>query len=155
MRKKAQASTEYLIILAVVIVIALIVVSVMGGIPGIGVGAGSRASASYWATADVAITSYAITDDSAQDDASIIIRNNLRDSINLTSISLGGTSLSITATTLAPGGTITKTSTNIGNPCGGAAQPFSASVSISYTNLETGASYTFTGDGTKLEGTCA
>jgi uncharacterized protein (UPF0333 family) len=34
--KKAQTSTEYLIILAVVIVIALIVVGVMGGIPSLG-----------------------------------------------------------------------------------------------------------------------
>ena len=34
--KQAQGATEYLIILAVVIIIALIVVGVMGGIPGIG-----------------------------------------------------------------------------------------------------------------------
>lgn len=36
MEKKAQGVTEYLIILAVVIIIALIVVGVMGGIPGMG-----------------------------------------------------------------------------------------------------------------------
>jgi hypothetical protein len=35
MAKKSQTATEYLIILAVVIIIALIVVGVMGGIPGI------------------------------------------------------------------------------------------------------------------------
>ena len=34
MAKKAQTATEYMIILAVVIIIALIVVGVMGGIPG-------------------------------------------------------------------------------------------------------------------------
>lgn len=34
--KKGQTATEYLIILAVVIIIALIVVGVMGGIPGLG-----------------------------------------------------------------------------------------------------------------------
>ena len=34
MANKAQTATEYLIILAVVIIIALIVVGVMGGIPG-------------------------------------------------------------------------------------------------------------------------
>ena len=41
--KKSQTATEYLIILAVVIVIALIVVSVMGGIPSIGGGASNNA----------------------------------------------------------------------------------------------------------------
>ena len=35
MAKKSQTATEFLIILAVVIVIALIVVEIMGGIPGI------------------------------------------------------------------------------------------------------------------------
>jgi len=45
--KKGQGATEYLVILAIVIIIALIVVGVMGGIPGVGSGAKSRASASY------------------------------------------------------------------------------------------------------------
>jgi len=59
--KKAQGATEYLIILAIVIIIALIVVGAMGGIPGIGTGAKSRASASFWQTSDIAIPSYAVS----------------------------------------------------------------------------------------------
>ena len=42
MSRKSQTATEYLIILAVVIVIALIVISVMGGIPSIGGSASSN-----------------------------------------------------------------------------------------------------------------
>ena len=39
---KSQTATEYLIILAVVIVVGLIVVSILGGVPGIGGGAGAN-----------------------------------------------------------------------------------------------------------------
>ena len=42
--KRSQTATEYLIILAVVIVIAIVVVSVLGGIPRLGDGSSQRAS---------------------------------------------------------------------------------------------------------------
>ena len=74
--KKAQTATEYLIILAVVIIIALIVVGVLGGIPGIGKGAASRTSAAYWQTSDIAIPSYAIGQDGSADDLNLTVRNN-------------------------------------------------------------------------------
>ncbi|RMF54879.1 class III signal peptide-containing protein [Candidatus Woesearchaeota archaeon] len=147
--KKGQTATEYLIILAVVIIIALIVVGVLGGIPGMGGGAGSRTSASYWATADVAFTSYSI---SATGSDTLVVRNNLRDGITVTSILLNGTALYGTDFQLAPGTSTTITSDLINCTAG---QSFSYSVQINYTNSVTSASYTFTGDGTNLEGTCA
>ena len=59
--KHAQTATEYLIILAVVIIIALIVVGVLGGIPGIG--AGDKVKLTVLATEEVGLTHSAFTDD--------------------------------------------------------------------------------------------
>ncbi|MEE9525830.1 MAG: hypothetical protein V3V78_04465 [Candidatus Woesearchaeota archaeon] len=147
--KKAQGATEYIIIVGVVIVIALIVVVAMGGIPGIGKGASGRASASYWATADVAITDYAI---SASGSDTVIIKNNLRKTINVTVVSVGGTDLESGTTSLAPGGSHTYTGAAAACTAG---QAFSYAVDITYTDTKTDATYSITGDGNKLEGTCA
>lgn len=149
--KKAQAATEYLIVLAVVIIIALIVIGVMGGIPGIGAGARGRASAAYWGSADVAIPSYA---NSASGGITLNLKNNMRNTITITALTIDGDApASGLPLTLAAGGTgslsITPTTACT------AGQAFSSDVSITYTDSATGASYTFTGDGTKLEGTCA
>jgi hypothetical protein len=153
LRSKAQAATEYLIILAVVIIIALIVVGVLGGIPGIGTGARSRASASYWQTADIAIPSFAAF--AASDDLNVSIRNNLRNRITLTSVSVGGGTQACSETSLAPGQT-TKCSDDDGAvSCSGEGDAFSFSVSVSYTDTTTGGTHTFTGDGNQLDGRCA
>jgi hypothetical protein len=149
MNKKAQTATEYLIILAVVVIIALIVVAVMGGIPGIGRGAGSRASASYWATQDVAISSFGI---SAASDDSITIKNNMRNSIILHDISINGQDLESSSTTLGVGGSNTYTGAVAACTAG---QGYSYDVSITYEDSKTGLNSTLTGDGNKLEGTCA
>ncbi len=147
--KKAQGATEYLIILAIVIIIALIVIGVIGGIPGIGTSAASRASASFWASADVAITDYAI---SAAGTDTVIIKNNLKNAIDVTVISVNSVDLEASTSTLGAGGT--KTYTGAVAACT-AGQSFSYDVTLTYTDKKTGASYTYTGGGVKLEGTCA
>src|SRR3989344_2667669 len=84
-QKGAQASTEYIIILAAVIVIALIVIGVMGGIPGIGVVGRGKALTSYWKTQPVGIDAYAI----AQNGKFVFrIKNNLRTNITLQNIGI-------------------------------------------------------------------
>lgn len=147
--KKAQGATEYIIVIAVVIIIALIVVGVLGGIPGIGKGATGKAVAAYWASADVAITDYAI---SASGDDTVIVKNNLRNPITLSVVSVNSVDLESSTTTIAPGGSTTYTTDFVNCT---AAQSFSYAVSITYTDTKTSASYTFTGEGNKLEGTCA
>ncbi|MBU2561191.1 MAG: hypothetical protein KKD17_02755 [Nanoarchaeota archaeon] len=149
MRKRAQAATEYLIVLAVVIIIALVVVVVMGGIPGIGKGATGRASAAYWDSADVAITDYAI---SASGTDTVIIKNNLRNQIVLTDVVVNGVDLESSTSTVAVGGSKTYTGSIAACTAG---QSFSHAVSVYYQDSATSAYYNFTGDGTKLEGTCA
>lgn len=150
MFKKAQGATEYLIILAVVIIVALIVVGAMGGIPGIGTGARQRASASYWQAADIAIPSYAVS--AATDTLDINLKNNLRNSISAVAVTVGGTALTCSETSLAPG---QSTDCSGSMTCASAGDSYSYDVSVAYTDDETGASYTFTGEGHKLEGKCA
>jgi hypothetical protein len=150
--RKGQASTEYLIILAVVIVIALIVIGVMGGIPGIGTAGQSRTSASYWATADVGIISHSVT--TGTDTATIIVRNNIPNQIQITALTLDGSAMDPVPSTLAPGSTNTFNLTGA-TICSNAGDSYSLAVSVTYTNTATSAGYTFTGEGTKLDGTCA
>lgn len=152
MNKKAQTATEYLIILAVVIIIALIVVGVLGGIPGIGRTSGSRASAAYWSSADIAITNYAF--DAAGTTNVIKMRNNLRNQITVTNVEVGGTNVITAAQAISSGETKDMViASHI--DCGDAGDSFSYEIIITYTDSGTGASYSFTGDGNKLEGSCA
>ncbi len=151
MDKKGQGATEYLIILAIVIIIALIVVGAMGGIPGIGTGARSRASTSFWQTADVAIPSYAVT---ASDDNMVLdVRNNMRNSVSSLTVTIDGDSATCNQASLSAGQTTNCTITDV-TTCD-AGDAYSFDVSITYTDDETSASYTYTGEGHKLDGKCA
>ena len=152
MNKKAQTATEYLIILAVVIIIALIIVGVLGGIPGVGRSSTGRASAAYWSSADVAIADYAF--DAGGDSNVIKMRNNLRSQITVTNVKIGGTDVITTDQVINSGETRNMT-INSNKDCGDSGDSYSYDVAVDYTDSSTGASYTFTGDGNKLEGTCA
>ena len=156
MNRKAQGATEYLIILGVVIIIALIVVAAMGGIPGIGTGAKQRASASFWQTADIAVPSYAVT--TAGDSINMTLRNNLRNSVTLTAMSIGGVSFTVASdcdqASLSAGQT-TECEKGTAGICTSAGDSYTMAVSVTYTDDETEASYTYTGEGHKLEGKCA
>ncbi|MEK6967867.1 MAG: hypothetical protein AABX51_04505 [Nanoarchaeota archaeon] len=147
--KKAQGATEYLIILAVVVVIALILIGVLGGIPGIGGGAGSRTSDAYWSNKDVGITSKAFSASGAD---SVIVKNNLKNSVRVGSVIVGPTNISQAGeVTLTPGQTA-----SIGNgnliTCTAQAS-YSYVVSITYVDAATGALINQTG-AQNLDGTC-
>lgn len=77
--KKSQTSTEYLIILAVVIVISIIVVSILGGIPSIGGSLSKNSKLSELRTANVGIDNYYVNTSYAK----ILVRNNNAYNINL------------------------------------------------------------------------
>ncbi len=59
---KSQTATEYLIITAVVIIIALIVVNVLGGIPGLGSGISEQQARLILQTQTIGISDYAVSD---------------------------------------------------------------------------------------------
>lgn len=84
--KKSQTATEYLVILAVVIVIALIVVGVLGGIPSIGGGAGSSAQKAAAISGKIGVSSVVTT----LYGTTFTLRNNQATTIQLTNISIDG-----------------------------------------------------------------
>lgn len=84
--RKSQTATEYLIILAIIIVIALIVVSILGGIPSIGSGAVNNAQLAEAKTLPIGIENIAYTIGGVHS----VIRNNLPDSATIMNITLDG-----------------------------------------------------------------
>ncbi|MFH1255977.1 MAG: hypothetical protein V1494_01660 [Candidatus Diapherotrites archaeon] len=83
MNFKGQGTTEYLIILAVVIVIALVVVGVLGFLPGMGTGVTESQSKAYWASqSPLAVTDWQITGTAG--DATIVLRNQSSSKITVT-----------------------------------------------------------------------
>lgn len=152
-QRKAQAATEYLVILAVVVIIALIVVTVMGGIPGIGKSAVARTSSAYWATADIAVSQFSI---SSTGSGSFTLKNNQRMAVEISTLAIG-TSGNIVTTPIqiVPGGTASVVAGNgtIAPLCT-ANQAYSYPVVLTYRNPLTGRNVTLPGDGATIEGTC-
>ena len=58
---RSQTATEYLVITAVVIIIAIIVVSALGGIPSIGESTNEAVTRAKLSSARIGITDYALT----------------------------------------------------------------------------------------------
>ena len=130
-RQPAQASSEYLIIIAIVLALGLVILGLMGGFPSFSYNAQAGDSARFWASAasPVAIIDFIQTANTLslrlENRASVAIRI---DSLNLTSASvhqLGGLPLS-----LAPGAASTVSLTT--ESCSGH-QSISYLVNISYS----------------------
>src|SRR3989339_168382 len=103
LHRKGQGTTEYLIILAVIIVIALIVVGVLGWIPGVGTGITQSQSQAYWAsTSPFAMTQYEVFSDGSTAPI-IVLRNQTSNKLTLTDIRLTSTSLATTDTEFTGG----------------------------------------------------
>ncbi len=78
--RKSQTSTEYLVILTVVIVVALVLVNTMGGFPGIGSNSGKKVSDMKLASDTIGIESYSIGNTSSL----FKIKNNYFDTVTVT-----------------------------------------------------------------------
>ena len=85
--RHAQTATEYLIILAVVIIIALLVIGTLGGIPGIGGGISGKTSAVALQTQSIGITHYAV----GTNHTLLVLRNNLANTVEINDISINFT----------------------------------------------------------------
>ncbi|MBI2110226.1 hypothetical protein HYT51_00395 [Candidatus Woesearchaeota archaeon] len=84
-KKEAQASTEYMVILAVTLILAFIIISVMGGTPEIGIVGRGKALTNYWNSQPVGTDAYAI----AKNGKFVFsIKNNLRTNITLQNIGI-------------------------------------------------------------------
>ncbi|MFH1971911.1 MAG: hypothetical protein ABIJ18_00360 [archaeon] len=147
--KRGQGATEYLIILAIVIVIALIVIGVLGTIPGIGGNAKQQASESYWETAEIGVVDYYNT--FSTDILTVNVKNNQEDTITIDSVTIDGT-VDNTNSSLSPGEEATYT---FSKSCENNGDSFEYGVSVVYANSGAGDTmFTFTGT-QKLIGTCS
>lgn len=147
--KRAQGTTEYLIILSVIIVIALVVVGVMGWFPGLSTGITEQQSRAYWASAaPLAITSWNIDGTNAD----LVLRNQTTDKIEVTDITLDGTAIGTGIDANIVAGS-QGTFTGSGETCT-TGQPYSYAVVITY-NVENGLYQAKQTASKPLVGTCS
>lgn len=118
---KAQVSTEYLVILAIVLVVALVVVYLVGGFAGMGAGTMEIQSQQAWATA--APFSVTVLKQSGST-LEMELRNTDVDTLILTRISMDGAMVFSTNTTFASGEKKVVTAT-VGTACGATGSAFS------------------------------
>ncbi len=149
-KRSAQASTEYLVILAVVVIVALAVVGVLGGFPTISKGISEKDSAMYWQAADIAIVRYFANSTGTWG----ILRNNKNFAVKLQNQSASPSSLRLgSSVTLSPGESTTNfyllANSTSGTLCATAgAGSFLVSVAdlqFNYTDPTYGTVYIFTG----------
>ena len=130
---KGQVSTEYLVILAIVLVVALIVVYLVGGFAGIGTGTVETASKNYWAGASpFSIKTVKV----AGTDMDVELQNNDLERLTITDISVDNSSVYSTATEFDSGeGKVV--SGTVGTSCGDSGEVFTYNdVVITYTKGE-------------------
>jgi len=130
-KRFGQAAVEYLIILAVVIIIALVVVGVLGGFPTLATGVTEKDSLAYWQTADIGIEKPLLRSYGA---GSLTIRNNKPFSVTFVNMTYANATnvMNATSKTLSPGQTSTVVAQNgtYNNACGLAAVQDSYAVEI-------------------------
>ncbi|PIU21909.1 MAG: hypothetical protein COT14_03975 [Candidatus Diapherotrites archaeon CG08_land_8_20_14_0_20_30_16] len=125
--KKGQGTTEYLIILAVIIVIALVVAGVMGWFPGMSAGINETQSKAYWgATSPISLSDWKL----ASTGATFTLKNMGADKLTVTEINVNNIDLNLTDVVLTAGAT-SPTANAAGFTCT-AGQSFSYDVVITY-----------------------
>jgi hypothetical protein len=147
--KRGQAATEYLIILAVVVIIALIVVGVLGGFQGLSGGINRQQSEAYWSSiADVGVLpNYKISPAIAE----LTIKNNRPFAIKISSVLIDGVgAMSPVGITVPPGLT---TNVNVSGHSCIIQEQYTYNVQIIYIDPSTGRQFTFRGQ-QPLVGTC-
>jgi len=141
MIKKGQVSTEYLVILAIVLVVALVVVYLVGGFAGMGVGTMETQSMQAWGTAaPFSITSWKQAGTSLE----LEIQNNDVDQLTLTGMTMDGASVYSSNSTFTSGEKKVVTVTTA-SACGAAGTAFSHSNVILTYNKGTISGKTETG----------
>ena len=119
MISKGKVSTEYLVILAVVLVVALVVVYLVGGFSGLGAGSLETQSKNYWgSTSPFAIKTVRV----AGTMMNLEVANNDLERLTLTDISIGGASVYSTSTVFNSGQAAVVNATV--TACGAAGVPY-------------------------------
>ena len=146
---RGQGATEYIVMFAVVVIIAIIVAGVLGGFPALHSGTGDRESAAYWATAPVAITRSHVSTDPSR--TVLSFRNNNNYPIFVDRATFAGIELVI-GRTLSPGMDVDVSGGSV-LACPVAGARYYYNVTIYYDDVETGSSLTLHGE-RQLIGLC-
>lgn len=146
-RVRGQASTEYLVILVFVLILALVVGSVMGGFPQLGGGVSARESMIYWSAATIGIPKYTFS--ASGNKTYVTFRNNNVFTLRVQNVSVNDKTYDVNRT-LLPGESY---EAKILAVCGSENDKYSYNVSIGYVDVQTMAGYMFNGE-TPLVGTC-
>ncbi len=100
MMSKGQVSTEFLVIMAIGLVIALVLVYLLGGFAGMGAGTMQTQSMQAWGTAaPLAVTGWSQSGTTLQ----LQVQNNALNQVILTKISMDGSVVSSTGTAFTSG----------------------------------------------------
>lgn len=127
--RKGQGATEYLVILAVVLIVALVVIALLGFFPGVGGAARESQSASYWSGAQpFSITSFKISGT----DVALVMQNRLSEKLTLTAIAFDGGALSNVTNTTFKGGEERTVAATLADTCGAAGDGFEYEVTFTY-----------------------
>jgi hypothetical protein len=127
--RKGQGATEYLVILAVVLIVALVVIALLGFFPGVGGAARESQSASYWSGAQpFSITAFKVTGTNA----TLTMQNRLSEKLILNNISFDGNDGNTSNVTFK-GGEEKTTSGTLSTTCGSSGSGFEYAIIITYT----------------------
>lgn len=142
--RKGQTATEYLIILAVTIIIALVAVSVLGGFPTLFTSqSGEMLSEAYWGSAKISITHHRIAGTVGR----FVFMNKMRYPIEITIISLDNIELLQAANMIVPSGGSQLIEQNTGFTCTNPGDKYAYKVTVNYTYADRPelGEFTFTG----------
>jgi hypothetical protein len=150
--RRGQTSVEYLVLLAIAIVIAVVAVGVLSGFIKIGTATTYKKKGNiYWKSADIGIMDWEIYPET--EDSTLVFQNNkeYQIKVNWMSTDSGVTTIDVSKT-LLPGDTYNFQTRAVNCTSGGS---YSNTITFNYDNLEHNVlSKTFTGV-EKLAGTCS
>ncbi len=125
---KGQGATEYLVILAVVLIVALVVIALLGFFPGLGGPAREVQSASYWSGArPFSITAFAINNTTV----TLRMSNRLSEKVRLINMTFDGSGLNVSNVTFR-GGEEKVVSGDMGIECGEPGEGFEFDITMTY-----------------------
>lgn len=133
---KSQTATEYIIILSVIILIAVVTAQNLGAFSGIGSEISTKKSDAKLMVGELAISRHVVGNDSSK----VVIQNNNFQTIKITNISIGGTECETTQLpkTLSVGSSYKVSCTNINGTTG---ERYDLDTKITYENLDTSSTY--------------
>jgi Flp pilus assembly pilin Flp len=134
--RKGQTSVEYLVLLAIAIVIAVVAVGVLSGFIKIGTATTyKKKGLVYWKSADIGIMDWEVYQTSTSQNSTLVLQNNKEYQIRVDWVSTdGGTTTNDITQTLLPGDTYSWTGTTPFNCSAGGS--YSYEVTFQYDNLE-------------------